>query len=161
MSNIIPNLGNVVRCIAASGAAVAAPADANEDTLATITLPANSMGPNGWVEIWTLWTFTGSTNAKTMRVKFGGTNFLARQNATAANVRQQNVTIIRNRNATNSQVSPPSNDTTDGVSTGVGAVVTANIDTTAAVTILITGQKASSGETLQLEGYYVKVCYMP
>src|SRR4051812_45306280 len=45
-----------------SAAAVSCPADTSEDTLATVTVPANLMGVDGSLRVWTLWTVTSSTN---------------------------------------------------------------------------------------------------
>lgn len=59
------------------------------------------------------------------------------------------------RNATNSQVGGPTGN--DGFTTATTAVVTAAIDTTAAVNIVLTAQLASAGETITLESYTVDV----
>lgn len=136
-----------------SAVAVSCPADATEDTLATITLPANTLGPNGYLEIVTLWTHTTSANNKTLRVRFGGTVFTVVVVTTS--VTTNTPTIIRNRGATNSQVGFVSGSNS-GFGTSGAAVITAAVDTTADVTILITGQKASAGEVLTLEGYSIK-----
>lgn len=124
-----------------------------ETTLATITVPANAMGANGRIEIHTMWSTTNSANNKTLRVKFGGTTFQTITMTTNASI--QVPMVIANRNATNSQVASPNSSTGSGATTN--AVQTSAIDTTAAVTILLTGQLANTGEAITLEAYSVKL----
>lgn len=144
--------------VTSSGAAVTAPAnDTDENTLATVTIPANAMGPNGYIRIIHLWTLTNSANAKTKRIKLGGSNFLARAETTVAS--SEVMTIIRNRNSTSSQVSFANNATS--FSTSANTNQTGSIDTTSAQTLLITGQKATGTETMTLESYIVEVYYVP
>lgn len=124
-----------------------------ETTLATITVPANVMGANGRIEITTMWSTTNSANNKTLRVKFGSLTMQSIVMTTNASI--QVTAIIANRNNTASQVASPNSSTGTGATTN--AVQTASIDTTAAVTILITGQLANTGETITLEAYSVKL----
>lgn len=145
--------------VAMSGTQVSHTGDTNEFTFATVTLPANSMGANGQLRITALWSFTASTNAKTMRVKFGDTYFAAPSVSTTGQQSYQDIVFVRNRNNTASQVGGPANYQGTGASTG--ALVTAAVDTTAAVTILFTGQLASSGETVSLEGYSIESVKSP
>ena len=62
---------------------------------------------------------------------------------------------IANRNATNSQVGSASDS--GGFGTSTNAVVTSSEDTTANVAITITGQLATSTETITLESYLVEL----
>ena len=145
--------------LAHSAVAASCPADASEDVLATITVPANSPSSNGMLRITTQWTFTNSANTKTLRARYSGaagTIFQQFSVTTQATMRAQ--CEIHNRNATNSQVGAA----IGGPSTGqwgqsTGAIVTSAVDTTASTTIVITGQKASAGETLTLEWYLVEL----
>lgn len=154
---------NAARILAQSAVAVSGAADTNENTLATIPVPANAMGPNGTLRIWTSWTYTNSANVKTIRVRFSGaagTQFFSRGETTTAIA--NNVTTISNRNATNSQVSGGTANgtlTVTGLGTSTGAIVTGAVDTTVATTLVITGQKALDSETLTLERYLVEVLY--
>lgn len=138
-----------------SGTGVSAPADTSEDILATINVPALSAGA-----IWRLWMIvscTNNTNVKTMRVRFGGIGGTV---FTAIPVTSQAgagfVVGSWNRNATNSQIGLNGNAGGQG-STGLGvtggAPVTSSLDTSVATTVVITGQKATSGDTLTLEAY--------
>lgn len=145
-----------VRILAQSNAAVSCPADTTEDTLATITVPAGIMGANGILRITTHWTCTGSANSKTWRVKFGS---LAAQDNGTTTVGVTSLrchTEIRNVGATNSQKANSYSLTIAG-SVPATAPTTAAIDTTAAVTMLITGQKGLAGETLTLDYYLVEL----
>lgn len=139
-------------CVSA-GPRVSGAADTNENTLATVTIPANSMGPNGSVEVDLLLTVTNSGNNKTVRVKFGGTTYLAGVFTTSAQLALQ--CRITNAGTTNSQVGIGGNFV--GYSGTTAAVVTSAVDTTSDVTLLITGQKATGAEALTLESYSVKV----
>jgi hypothetical protein len=147
------------RTTAAAGAAITAPAnDTNENTLVSVTIPGGSLGPNGWIEVLATWSFTGSTNAKNMRVKYGGTTFNNRAVSTAANISLQVLAVIRNRGLTNSQFSMGGTGA-DGVGTSNNAPSTGNIDSTADQILLITAQKATGSETLTLEGYSIRTTY--
>lgn len=145
--------------LAASGVAVDHTGDTSETTLATVTLPAGAMGPNGFIEILSLWRFTSSINAKTARIKFGGTTIYSNAQSTLGNVFARDHRSIHNRNAANSQVyNAGSVPFTTGGSTAMGTMA---IDTTADVTIALTGQLASAGETIALDAYRILVYRAP
>jgi hypothetical protein len=146
--------GNVWFIGGASGVAVAAPADTNEDTLATIAIPALSVG--SIVRVTSLFSVTNSANNKTLKVKVGTTNFASPVFTTVATVRM--VTEINIRASTSSQVA--SNAASTSAGTGSLAATTGTEAMGSASTMLITGQKASAGETLQLESYFVEI-YKP
>lgn len=145
---------HIPRILGQSGAAVSGAADTAENTLATVSVPAGSMGVNGVVRVTSLWSYTNSANNKTLRVDFGGFDFLS--NAATTTVGTQTLTLIRNRNATNSQVGF-TNATFGAIGTTTGTATTCAVDTTAAVSLTLTGQKASAGETLTLESYTVEL----
>lgn len=145
------------KIIAASAVIATAPADTNENVLATVTLPAGIMGPNGIVRITTLWTVTNSANAKTLKVYFGGlggTTYLSVGLTAVASY--QPITMIRNRNSVSSQVGSP-DAATASISSSTDGVTTSSINTASAVDIVITGTKASAGETISLESYLVEL----
>jgi hypothetical protein len=146
--------GSVV--LAQSGVAVSGAADTNENALATITIPANSLGINGSIRVWHLWTVTNSANNKTMRVRFSGASgTIYNQIVLTTSAINHQLTVITNRGATNSQVGSASLSSSFGAS--ASANVTSAVDTTADTTIVITGQKASAGETITLERYMVEI----
>lgn len=134
-----------------SGVAVASTNVTTEETAATITIPAGLMGAGGSIRVSVLATVTNGVSNKTIRIKFGGTAMSTLTVTTVATVRM--VTDIQNRGLTNSQVSMP----TGAIGTSASAVVTAAIDTTAAVSLTITTQKATGTDTCTIEGYIVEV----
>jgi hypothetical protein len=147
--------GQVARVLASSGAQVADKGNVtSEQTFVTVTVPANVMGANGCIYVWTLWAHTNSANDKTTRVKFGGTNLQGVLTTTA--VSTASLAQIQNRNATNSQIAGNAL-LSSGFGTSTVATPTAAIDTTADVTLLITGQKETGTETLTLERYLVEL----
>lgn len=144
--------------LANSAVAVSGSNDTNENTLATVTVPAGAMGANGALRIWTLWTFTNNANAKTPRIRLGGasgTIWFAANAASAAT--GQFITIIRNRNAANSQVGFQTGGTNWGVS--ATACQTGTTDTASAQDLVITVQKGTGTDTMTLEAYTVELYY--
>lgn len=137
--------------LAKSAVAVSAPADATEDTLATITIPANALGANGAIRFRAMLSYTNSVNNKTIRVKFGGTQIYA--TVQTASVALELNGFVANRNATNSQTSNVIDTKQAAAGSFMAGPAPAAIDTTAATTLTITGQKATAGETLTLESY--------
>jgi hypothetical protein len=152
---IRPSLRSSVRVLCNTTVAVTAPADTAENTLGTCTVPANAMGPNGSLRVWTTWTLTSSANVKTFRVRFSGaagTQFL--QTTATTSAAAQFLTVISNRNATNAQIGGLTGGTV-GI-TGI-AHTTATVDTTAETSIVVIGVKATAGETLTLERLLVEL----
>lgn len=127
--------------------------DTAENTFVTLTIPANSMGLNGVLQIRTRWSYVNSATSKTMRIKFGGTNF--QEIVTTTTVALTLITAIQNRNATNSQIGAAVG--VIGFGSATTGLVTAAVNTAADVTLLITGQQAAIGQTIILEGYDVHI----
>lgn len=148
-------LGNAPYVLAQSGAAASVGAVTSEATLATITVPAGAMGANGSLRISTYWEFTGSTNSKTMKIKLGATTFYNNLTSTAANISWNHQFVIQNANDVAAQVAQSSLSSAFGYNSAAGVAGSEN--TAVAKDITITGQKASSGETLTLVRYTVEV----
>jgi hypothetical protein len=128
-----------------------------ETALATIIVPANAMGPNGRLRIQTTWTMTNGVDDKFLKVRFStitGTQYMVVTATTSSTF--QSLTIIANRGATNSQVSGGQNGVTV-FGAGTGALVTSAVDTTAATTVVITGQLENAVDTMALESYLVEL----
>lgn len=158
------SIGGVNRAIpyvlAQSASPVSGAADTAENTLATITVPANAMGPNGSLRIWTSWTFTNGADDKIIRARFSGAaGTIYTTNTLTTTLSTRTVFEISNRNATNSQVGSCSSSASAFGANSANALVTSTVDTTAATTIVITGQKETGGDTLTLERYLVEVLY--
>lgn len=142
-----------VEVIASSGQAAAVLSGTAEVALATIAIPA--MGAKDILRITSLWSYTNSANAKTLRVRLGGLAgtaiFATAPTTTAQAAFQQN---IYNSNATNVQKmfnsSAPFSITT-------GALAAAAVQTNAGFDLVLSGQPANAGETITLEGYTVEL----
>ena len=144
---------DMVYVLARSAVAASGAADTNENTLATITVPAGALGSSGAVRISCLFSYTNSANNKTLRVKFGGTTYFSQVVTTTG---LQSLTVgVSNRTSATQVGWFPLNP--NPYNAQAGSAVTSSVDTSAAVTILITGQKATAGETLTLECYSVEI----
>lgn len=156
---VTPRAVDAGRVLCTTAVAASAPSDTTEDTLATCTVPANAVGANGSLRIWTTWTVTNSANNKTLRVRYSGaagSQYLVATLTTSAS--GQYLTLITNRGATNSQVS---SNGTGAIGGSSAAVVTSAADTTADTTIVVTCQKALNTETCTLERYLVELIAVP
>lgn len=141
--------------LAKSAVAVSCPADTNEDTLATITVPAGAMAANGQVTIKVTVSCTSSVNNKTINVKFGGTTY--QQLVVTTTTGAQLELRVMNRNSASSQCGSIYSITDGALVAETSSGLTTAINTGNAVTVLITGTKASAGETLTLESYLVEL----
>jgi hypothetical protein len=142
-------LGRVI----AQGVGTSHTGDTNETTLATITVPANAMGANGQVVVRALFSKSGTAGTGTYKVKFGGTNY-HNSNLGATTLDYEVSVRIANVNATNSQVGVATN-AAGGIGSSTAAKVTSAIDTTADVTILLTGTLGAGGDTVAVDTYQV------
>jgi len=146
------------RLLCTSAVAATAPADTEENTLATCTVPANAMGLNGQLHIVTSYSYTNSANDKTVRVRFsGGAGTIFSSDLETTSVSHTYLTMISNRGATNSQVGSVSGAQTNPYAASGGALVTAAVDTTAATTVVITCQKETGAESCVLEKLSVEL----
>jgi hypothetical protein len=123
-------------------------------TLKTYTIPANSMGPNGFVSVRFAGQHTSSANNKLYKIFFGGTQVLGNSVTTSATV-LFNLTIS-NINSNSSQKSTSGNgyDSTSG-----NAFPISSIDTTQDVSMTIAGQLTNSGESVAIADVIVSVTY--
>jgi hypothetical protein len=142
--------------LAASGVAVALTGTTNETAMATISIPAGAMGLNGGVMVKSVWSYTNSANAKTIRGRLGGiagTTFLS-FGATVTSAMSDMQRRFRNRGSASSQIcSLPVGSFTNGGSTSAPATMA--IDTAATQDVVLSGQLASAAETITLESYEV------
>ncbi len=141
--------------IAIGNVDIVTPADTTEDLLVTAPVSAG-IGLNGRLRVRILWTYTGSVNSKTMRVRIGaagaglgGSLIWEAVDVTAANLSRESVFEISNRANVASQI----------CYSGSGTVAnrTAAINTDAAFELAISGLKAVAGETLTIRSYSVEV----
>lgn len=132
-----------------------------ETVLATINLPANTIGANGQGRIRTYWTNTNSANAKTLKIKFGTTG-ISSTSISASSITTFGAEMItadiQNLNATNSQNTYSEGSRgTDGLVTT--SFATSAIDTTVSENFYITGTLANTGELITLTGYSVEYAF--
>ena len=145
--------------IAKSAVAVTNTIDANENILATITLPP--LQPNSVIKLRYIGTKTG-TNTITLRARLGGIGGTIHSSmAMASPITTNESRDIYNRGATNSQISHALGTAPFG--TSAAAITTGAIDTSVSTTLVITAQQnapsVSAGEVVKLEAYSVSVVY--
>lgn len=144
------------RVLAQVGAALVAPANTAENILATIIIPANMIGVNGSVRIWTLWSMTNNANVKTYRVRLGGISGTIFQQLAGVSLAQFSALCrIANRGSVSSQVGQ--DPAINGIGSSTVAITTSSVNTGIDSTIDITAQKATGGDTVTLESYSVEV----
>lgn len=140
-----------------SAVAVTAPADTNENILATIHIPAGVIGANGEVSYEVSYNCTNSANNKIVRARLGGIGgTILKTQTTTTQASSGFLGGFGNRNSQSSQVG----DSANAVATIGGSssnLVTSAVNTSVATTIVITGQKAVAGESLVLESYSFKL----
>jgi hypothetical protein len=124
----------------------------SETVIWTGTIPANSIGVNGSFHITSLITAANNANAKTVRVKFNGTN-IAAYALTVSQASMSYYTIIRNRNSLTTQVSGANNSNSNGTfnSGTTQAVAVTNFNTGADITVTLS-VNAVVGDVVTIEG---------
>jgi len=141
-----------------SSTAVSVPATTTETTLATVQVPGGVLGANGWVLIEATFTVTNNSNTKTVRIKLGGTTLATANVTTSATLTVS--TWVANRNSQSAQIGGfTAVSDYGGVGSTSGNIATAAADTSAESDLTITGQLASSADTLRLQSYMVRVVY--
>jgi hypothetical protein len=145
-----------MQVLARATAAASNDADTVEKVLATIVLPAGLLGISGGVQVQSTWSMTNSANSKTVRLRLGGlagTLFLSAgltTSAVACDLRS-----IRNRASASVQIGSYQAGAVGGTGSNSGTLPTGAINTAVAQDLVLTGQKASAGETLTLEDFAV------
>jgi len=133
-----------------SAIAVSCASTAVDEVLASFTIPAGTVGANSIIQIEPLWTYTNSATNKILRVKMGGALVYSVTRTTST--MEIPLIVVANRNSLSSQIQPY----VDKYETAAASTpATHAIDFSAAVDVEITGQRASSGDTLTLEYYRV------
>jgi hypothetical protein len=145
---------NLVNSLYQKGIGVSVPSDTTEDVLYTFYIPANLLGANGMLRIKTEWTCTNNANVKTARIRNGVGGTIIAQSALTSSATCAIESKLSNRNATNSQVTYSQTFLDSSVSNNL---YTSSIDTTSVQTFVITGQKATAGDTLTLETLLIEL----
>ena len=121
--------------------------------LATITIPAGLLGANGKLKIYPLWSTTNNANVKTLRAVFGGSACTTMTSQSVSN--NSGLVIIRNTNSESAQKT--SSGLVAGIGSSFGSIASTTVDTTAATTLVISGQLAVGTDTLTLEDLFIEV----
>jgi hypothetical protein len=101
----------------------------------SFTLPANTMGPNGVLELAAVYGCAGSTNSKTVAIKLGSATIYTQTTTTAANVAALALLTCQNQGLTNSQVS----NQTGSVGFSATGQTYSTQDTTTNLTLALSG----------------------
>ena len=129
-----------------------------ETVIATITIPAGALGPNGRIRSTVLWGCNNNGNTKRFRQRFNGLagTIYSSQDVTTSTCFRSQIEIA-NRNALNSQVGAP-NSIAAAFGTSAGSLVTSAIDTSAAVDLVLTGTLVTANtDTITIESYLVEL----
>jgi len=128
-----------------------------ESTLASITIPTNTLGINDGLEINILWSCTNTDAVKRLRGKFGGVVVWNFDLTTQLGFRQN--FILRNRNSQSSQVAQ-ANSSTSFAPVGSVGIQTFTVNFSLEQVLTFTGQFPLAGtglNTMSIEEYSVKV----
>jgi hypothetical protein len=155
--------GGAAPYIATTTGAVSLTGTTAETNLAALKIPANTIGKNGAVEIFTIWSYTNGSNNKSMLVRYtqgaasivGGSTGVVTVATTTTSASLG--WIIRANNATNAQTWYAAGGQTPfgTAGTNIGTALTA--DTTQDTYININGQLAVGTDTLTLQHAYLVV----
>lgn len=146
----------------ASAVAVSHTGSTTETVLATISIPAAAMGPNGLLRVSTVWSFNGASG-KTPRIRLGGAAgdaFLSSSASTSVLMHDRRE--IANRNSEASQIGSYSASFGSAGGWGTltsGSLVTSTVDTSTAQDLVISGQLVDGLDTISLESYLVELFY--
>lgn len=148
---------NIGYALARLNTPVSAPADITEDTLWTVTIPANAMGPNGMIRIPpVLFSYTSNTNdSVAFRVKLDGTTiatYTTTLNTVGVSTPLMTTSDITITNKASAAAQTCFYDTRSGITQTTTAV-----DTTLAKTITVTVQKSVAGDTATINSGLVMI----
>jgi hypothetical protein len=139
-----------VEMLAGLAVAASCTSTAFDEVLASFTIATGILGVNSILQIEPLWTFTSSANNKILKVRLGGATVY---NATrTTSVKEAPLIVLANRNSLMSQIQPYDYGY---AAAGAGTPATYTIDFSQPVDVEITGQLASSGDSLKLEYFRV------
>jgi hypothetical protein len=156
----IVNLSDVaVRMMGASATQVSLTGTTAETVMATVTIPANALGPNGMIRVQAFFSgMTSSANTKTIRYRLNGLSGTSMVSLPFSTVTTGNLQgYIQNRGSVTSQVGWGSGCRgTDGLQTQTGPN-TGAIDTKASVDLVISAQLASGAEAITMDQFLVEL----
>lgn len=125
-----------------------------EITVDTLTLKGRTLGPHGELNGWFLFgAGANNANAKTLRLKFGGSTVLNPSLASTLTI--QSLFRLQNRGVAAKQIGYATSSTGQNGSTSAG-LNPYTVDTDADVTVLITMQLATATDHMKLAGYMIE-----
>lgn len=148
-----PVLDSTPGVLSQSGAAVALTGTVNEIVLASISIPAGALRKHGRLRFWGALSATNNANAKTLKVKLNG-NIIGGALALASTGTQNFEADMVNGHAPNANYGTIVGALGATISQAGGAL---SIDTTQAMTLTVTGQLATSTDTLTLQAYSLEI----
>lgn len=138
--------------VAQSAVAVALTDNTSEQTAATFTFPAGTIGANGDIEIYQTWSTPSiASGNKTFRVKLGSSTLHTNSVTTTSTRSVSHICRITNRNSEASQVGT----LVGGTQSSTTVIPTATENTAAAITVSLTGQASVAEGALTLERYSI------
>jgi len=153
-SSLLPK---ITRAVSMAAGAVSNTATTSEEVLQTLTIPANTLSVGDILKVGYLFSFNLSGSTKTVRLKYpniGGTSLpTAGTSILAANAALQTEFIATVVNSTTLRFGATSNAGGYGTSTVAGINLT--VDLTQPIVFVVTGQKATAGDTCTCETAYV------
>jgi hypothetical protein len=139
-----------------SGTSASVSSGTSETVLATIKVPARSIGVNGTLRVSADWGGTNNANNKWLRVRLGGIGGAELQQGNLANAAQaSSICKIQNRNSASSQIGTAT--TSKSNNTIVFWLASGAIDTANDQDIVITAQPTVGGDSITLEAYVVEI----
>jgi hypothetical protein len=132
----------------------------NEQVIATISIPANTLVVNDIIKIGAVWSFSLNGGTKTPRIRLGNNTIVGNTlyspssiSASVNSVQMEVLAIITS--STNLKLFPSA--TTSGYGTGTGAVTNNTISLSNAIDFSINILKATAGDTASLEFAYIEI----
>ncbi|HDR9052688.1 TPA: hypothetical protein QDB02_000370 [Burkholderia vietnamiensis] len=153
---VVARLGGLGRpqVLAQSAVASAVTGTTSETVLATVAVPANTLGVNGCLEIEFAYQFSANTDSKTLYLRLGGTLIFSVVQTSASNGLYIGRVLLYNRNSQSSQITTSPGNVIGG---NGGSPTATSINTAAAQNLTLTGQLGTSTDTITLNSYSVKV----
>lgn len=149
--------------LAQSAVAVPLTGTLSETLLASVLIPAGTIGANGRIRISHVWSNNNSGNNKTRNIRFGSaagvSGSLVTAIASTTNLSHYNEHVLCNRNDQASQIGNVPATATGGPGSFASASFTSTVNTAADSYINFTGTLANTGDTITLEHYLIEVFY--
>ncbi len=149
------------RVLGSSGVQASLTGTTTETALATVSMPGLAMGPNGILRVTAQFSCTNNANVKTARLRLGGIGGTAMYaiavTSTAGGTFQR---TIQNRNSNSSQIISFGSASANSYTTVTTAALTSTVDTSATVSVVLSGELAVGTDTISIEQFLMEVAYI-